>query len=209
MPKPRFFLSSTCYDLNDARANLTTFLEEFGFEVLNSQRPSFGVTPKVHSAQACIEQVELADYFILIIGSRRGSEFPGATQSITNMEFNRAKQLGLVIIPFVKDDLLTARRVHRRNPEGDFTEIVDDKRIFEFIDSIDLSQEDNWLHSFRDVGEIIEKLKSQFSHYLLLYAKYLGRLPGKSFKPTRITMSINGVPADIQVLATEPEFLDR
>ncbi len=36
MAKPRIFLSSTCYDLSDARAALTTFLGGFGFEVLNT-----------------------------------------------------------------------------------------------------------------------------------------------------------------------------
>src|SRR4030095_5787196 len=204
MPKPRIFISSTCFDLRDARATLTNFLEAFGFEVLNSEKSNFGVTPKMHSADVCLDQVELADYFILIIGSRRGSDFPDSAQSITNAEFNRAKELGLVMIPFVKADILTARRLFRKNPTANFSEVVDDNRIFGFIDSIDSSAEDNWLHAFNTVTDIEESLRSQFSHFLLLHAKYLGRIGGQEFKPTTMNLVVNGVAAVCQVLATEP-----
>lgn len=186
---------------------MTDFLESFGFEVLNSEKTSFGVTPKMHSTQACLDQVELADYFILIIGSRRGSDFLESEQSITNAEFGRAKELGLVIVPFVKSDVLTARMLFRKNPTGDFSDVVDDNRIFAFIDSIDSSAEDNWLHTFNSVSDIKESLRSQFSHYLLLYAKYLGRIGGKAFKPTTMNMIVNGMAAVCQVLATDPEII--
>jgi len=40
MAKPRIFLSSTCYDLSIIRDELTRFLEERGFEVINSEKSS-------------------------------------------------------------------------------------------------------------------------------------------------------------------------
>ena len=58
MSKPRIYISSTCFDLTDVRTELTSFLESYNFEVLNSQLPNFGVSPKKHSHTACLDQVE-------------------------------------------------------------------------------------------------------------------------------------------------------
>ena len=204
MAKPRIFLSSTCYDLNDARASLTTFFEDFGFEVLNSQLTNFGVSPKVHSARACLDQVELADYLVLIIASRQGEDFPASNHSITNAEFNRAKELGIVINTFVKSEVLSARRIFKENPSANFASVVDDPRIFKFIDSISSSETDNWLHSFNSVSDIQDTMKSQFGHYLSLYAKHLGRVGNSTFRPVTVRMCVNGQAADCQFLGTDP-----
>ena len=98
MAKPRIFLSSTCYDLSIIRDELTRFLEERGFEVINSEKSSFGVTPGLHSHSACLEAVNEADYLLLIIGKRRGGTYIGSEKSITNEEYNRAVSLGIPCI---------------------------------------------------------------------------------------------------------------
>ena len=71
---------------------LTTFLEGHGFEVLNSQKGSFGVAAKKHSHEACLEEVPNADYLILVVGGRRGGNFIGSEASITNEEVRLASQ---------------------------------------------------------------------------------------------------------------------
>src|SRR5436305_838831 len=119
MAKPRIFISSTCYDLSDARAELTKFLEGFGFDVLNSQTSSFGVTPNKSAVDACLDQVELADYLILIIGSRSGAVKGDVT--VTNAEYNRAIDRGIPVIPFVNRTVSDALRLYKANPAGDFT----------------------------------------------------------------------------------------
>ena len=100
MAKPRIFISSTCFDLNDVRSELTSFLGKYGFEVLNSQLKNFGVTPQKHSHTACLEQVHNADYCIVIIGRRRGGTFIASEKSITNEEYNLAVKRGIPIIIF-------------------------------------------------------------------------------------------------------------
>src|SRR5579863_3917521 len=109
MAKPRIFLSSTCFDLGDARASLTKFLESYGFEVLNSQTGRFGVKPKVHSHDACLEMIPNADYVVLIIGGRRGGNYIGSDKSITNEEVKLAKKLDRPVFAFVEKKVESLR----------------------------------------------------------------------------------------------------
>lgn|GEM_PF-2531361 len=185
MARPRIFLSSTCFDLNDARSSLTTFLEEFGFEVLNSQLPSFGVKPKTHSHQACLDEIPKADYVVLIIGGRRGGTFIGSERSITNEEVKLALKLSIPVIAFVDQRVEQHRLTYKRNPAGDFKNVVDDVRVFDFIEWMASGHEDNWLHQFSSVTEVITTLKHQFAHYLHLYSLSLRPIDQKS-APTRL-----------------------
>lgn len=171
MAKPRIFLSSTCYDLSDARAALTTFLEGFGFEVLNSQKGSFGVAPKVHSHDACLEMMQNADYVVLIIGGRRGGTYVASEQSITNEEIKAAQKLDRPIIAFIDKRVDSLRPMFRKNPGANFEPTVDDVRIFDFIDWVASGHEDNWLHPFDDVADIVATLRSQFAYFLLRYSQ--------------------------------------
>lgn len=175
MAKPRIFISSTCFDLNDVRSELTSFLGGFGFEVLNSQLKNFGVTPQKHSHTACLEQVNNADYCIVIIGRRRGGTFIASEKSITNEEYNLAIKKGIPIIIFVDGRVEDAIPLYKKNPTADFSSIVDDKRIFHFIDYIKSSSEDNWIHKYSNINDIKEILTAQFAYYLLLFSQNLSK----------------------------------
>lgn len=48
MAKARIFISSTCYDLSAVRNELDEFLSSLDFEVLNSEKTNFGVTPVIN-----------------------------------------------------------------------------------------------------------------------------------------------------------------
>lgn len=173
MAKPRIFLSSTCYDLGDARAALTTFLEGGGFEVLNSQTGKFGVKPRSHSHDACLAEMEHADFVILIIGGRRGGTYVGSEKSITNEEIKVAQRRELPVLAFVDRQVDAMRALYSKNPGADFKPHVDDVRVFDFINYIASGHEDNWLHPFGSVTDIIETIRSQLAHYLLLYSRSL------------------------------------
>lgn len=173
MAKPRIFISSTCFDLNDARSELTDFLEKYNFEVLNSQLKNFGVAPKKHSHSACLDQVENADFFIVIVGKRRGGTFIGSEKSITNEEYNLAIKKGIPIIVCVDRQVDETLILYKKNPNSDFSSIVDDVRIFHFVEYIKSASEDNWVFPYNNVNDIKDILKSQFSYYLLLFSKSL------------------------------------
>lgn len=173
MAKPRIFISSTCFDLNDIRSELTAFLESYNFEVINSQLKNFGVTPQKHSHSACLDQIKNADYLIVIIGKRRGGTFVNSEKSITNEEYNLALKLGIPVIVFVDRQVEATMPLYKKNPTADFLSVVDDKRIFHFIEFIKSGSEDNWVHNYSNIIDIKDILKTQFSYYLLLFSQSL------------------------------------
>lgn len=207
MAKPRIFLSSTCYDLSDARASLTTFLESLGFDVLNSQDKKFGVKPGVHSHDACLAMMTNADYVVLIIGGRRGGNYVGSDKSITNEEIKAAQKLERPIFAFVDKRVDAHRQTYKKNPTADFKPTVDDNRIFDFIDWIASAQEDNWIRTFETVTDIQESLRAQFAYILLLYSQGLRKKAGsttpKKGQPAAFPATLDGAPGD-----TEEELTD-
>lgn len=196
MPKPRIFLSSTCYDLSSIRSELTIFLEKRGFEVINSENANFGVTPGIHSHTACINAVEQADFLLLLIGSRHGGTYIGSTSSITNEEYRAAEKLEIPRIVAVQRSVSDYIKTYKRNPTGDHKHIVDDNRIFSFIDYISSGHSDNWIHTFETVENLRNVLNTQFAHYLTLFSQGMRRKNPK-------------VSGQEQVLVDFPASLDR
>lgn len=166
-------MSSTCYDLKDARAAIETHLQFLEYEPIRSDTGKFGVSLKKHSHDACLDQVEFCDYFLLIIGGRRGGTYVGSEKSITNEEYNRARKLHKPIITFVRQEVMSAFHLYKRNPSANFAGTVDDTRVFQFLETVTSSSEDNWVREFTDVEEIKEALTSQFAYISLLYSQQL------------------------------------
>jgi hypothetical protein len=72
--EPSVFVSSTCYDLRQVRADMKQFIESFGFKPVLSEYPSFPIDPDVGTIENCLIAVEnYANIFVLIIGGRYGS----------------------------------------------------------------------------------------------------------------------------------------
>lgn len=175
MAKPRIFLSSTCYDLSIIRTELTRFLDDRGFDVINSESKDFGVSPGIHSHSACLAEVRQADYLLLLVGSRRGGTFIGSESSITNEEYKSAEKLDLPRIVAVQQRVWEHRTTFKKNPQADHSHVVDDVRIFTFIDYVASGHSDNWIHSFETIKDIQEILTTQFAHYLTLFSQQLRR----------------------------------
>lgn len=115
MRRPTFFLSSTIYDFSDLRSALKFYLEEQGCKVLASECNDFTVNPDKHSYDACLEAIQRADYFVLLIGSRVGGWYDeGARISITQREYREACELQKVgkikLLNFVREDVWCMRQ---------------------------------------------------------------------------------------------------
>jgi hypothetical protein len=96
-----------------------------------------------------------------------------AKKSITNEEYNRARKLHKPIITFVRQEVMSAFHLYKRNPSANFAGTVDDTRVFQFLETVTSSSEDNWVREFTDVEEIKEALTSQFAYISLLYSQQL------------------------------------
>ncbi len=158
MTTPTFFLSSTIYDFKDLRSAIKYELENRGCQVLASDHNDFGNDPNLNSYEACLRQIDNADFFILLIGSRVGGKFDqDQSISITRAEYRHAYKRHLEgklkILPFVrrsiwdvKEDRAAIKKVIEQTEltEKEVYSIVsspskhlnDAKHIFDFIDEV-------------------------------------------------------------------------
>lgn len=161
--KTALFISSTCYDLSQVRADLRDFSESMGFEPILSEFDSFPVDPNQSTLNNCLEAVKSrADIFVLIVGGRYGS-ITDSGKSITNLEYFEAKAKGIPKYVFVKDDILTLLPIWKANPNSNYTCAVDNPSLFEFISALRDSG-DVWVFPFSNAQSIISTLRKQLSY---------------------------------------------
>lgn len=183
--KPHTFLSSTCYDLGTEREVLAKHLRSLGHEPVLSDSVTFPLTSGKHSHAACLEQVKRSNYFVLLIGGRRGGTAVHSEKSITNEEYSLAVQLHLPIYTFVKKEVWDLKPFYAKNPTADFGSMVDDTRVFDFIDEVVTASEDNWVKTFSNISDVESALTAQFAYNMLLWseAHVRGRTPGEKPVP--------------------------
>lgn len=160
---PTVFVSSTCYDLGQIREDLKEFLEiNYGFETLLSEFNSFPIDPCKGTFENCLENVDKrADVFILIIGDRYGY-ITDSGKSITNLEYLHAKAKGVPIFIFVKKSIYNNLSLWRDNQDCDFSKIVDNPKLFEFVSEI-YDSDGVWVYNFERFQDIKITLKNQFA----------------------------------------------
>ena len=159
--KPVVFVSSTCYDLKQVREDLKDFFEEnYGFQTMLSEFDSFPIEPCKGTFENCIENVDkAADIFVLIIGNRYGYVMESG-KSITNLEYLHAKAKGLPIYVFVDKQLYDNMKIWRSNKDANFTGVVDNPKIFEFVSGI-YDESKQWIYTYDSVRDIKMALKQQ------------------------------------------------
>ena len=110
MKRPTFFISSTIHDFKDLRSAIKFYLEEQGCKVLASEFNDFEKPLDRHSNDACLESIQAADYFILLIGTRVGGWYDERNRiSITQREYREAYKLHsskkLRLLNFVRSEV--------------------------------------------------------------------------------------------------------
>ena len=108
--KPKVFISSTIYDFKDLRSAIKYYLEELGFEVWLSDYNDFPKSLDKNTIDECINTLEKADYYILLIGARVGGYYDKENKiSITRIEYQKAYELAksgkIKCIFFIRDEL--------------------------------------------------------------------------------------------------------
>jgi hypothetical protein len=120
MASPRVFISSTCYDLQEIRYHLRKFIEDFGFEAVMSEFGDIFYNFDKHVQDACKEEIEKCNLFILVIGNNYGSLYYNNNDeleipdSVTLQEFRKAlstnKPKHIFINKFVNHDFQNYRK---------------------------------------------------------------------------------------------------
>lgn len=160
---PAVYVSSTCYDLAQVRQNIREFLESIGVLPVLSEYNSFPIDPNAGAVENCLAGVKnYADIFVLIVGGRYGS-ITSSGRSVTNLEYIEAKAKGIPRYVFVQKSILTALPIWKKNQSGDFSEVVDSPKLFEFVESL-RDPKENWVFDFESAHDITGTLRKQFAY---------------------------------------------
>ena len=163
MAKVNIFVSSTCYDLSQIRNNIKQCIIDLGHAPILSEMKDFPIDPQLSSTENCINAVKnVADIFVLIIGNKYGSVLESG-QSITNTEFLTAVNKGIPIYTFALKQMTVLLPMWERNPDADFSYVVDNNMVFEFLADV-RKKRGLWNFEFEKAQDITDILKVQLSN---------------------------------------------
>lgn len=165
MKQPTVFVSSTIYDFADMRSALKYWLGEMGFTAQLSEYNDFQKNLNVNSYEACLQSVSECDYFVLLIGTRRGGMYPGENISITRKEYRVAYELAKAgkikkLIVFIRQNVWDVRE-DRKSLHGllkGLTVLENDKPIdTSVVENYSSSILRNAEHIFDFINEVTRK----------------------------------------------------
>ena len=201
---PAIFVSSTCYDLRQARADLKSFIETLGFEAILSDFNSFPVAPELDVVDNCLGIVDSkADIFVLVVGGRYGS-LHDQGKSVTNMEFVHARAKGIPVYAFVSESVLHVLPVWRTNPNADFSSVSDSPKLFEFVDFL-LQMSGVWVFHFDRVNDIVETLRKQLAYLIKDALQFRTKAMAEELTPS--LRHLNGLA--LRLVIEKPRFWER
>lgn len=164
----RIFISSTCFDLIDLRAELKKYLESVGLVPIMSDQLDcdFQTFPDKNSIETCLVNLRSCDTVIFVLSQRYGGNLSKAgfeNYSATHLEYLEAVKENKRIMFFVRDRL-----------EADFTQFKKTKvakdlswvepkdiQIFDILaDRRKLANNDvdNWIWTFKDIIDVKKRL---------------------------------------------------
>lgn len=187
------FLSSTCYDLADLRAEIENALLSKNYSILLSDRANFPLAPNLHRHDACIENVKKCDLFILVIDGRFGGDYyKDTTISITWAEFREALNSHKKIIAFVRRSVFNERQLYKHNlKQGIIIQpyYTKDLRTFDFLDEVQKHQNGVWCQPFDNSVQVKEMLNNLYetNHSLLNQNKEESAVSFKSIYSSSIS----------------------
>lgn len=152
--KKTVFISSTFEDLKLHRAKVWEVLEEFDVNIRGMEQ--FGAR-KDEPLSTCLAEVEQSDIYVGIIALKLGSIDKKSGKSITQLEYEKAVDLGKDILIYLIDEKNT-----RVSPSLiDFGEKHNRLVAFKSI-----LKENHTVDSFVDESDLAEKLKRRFGDAL-------------------------------------------
>lgn len=138
------------------------FIISLGHNPILSEQKDFPIDPQLDNWEDCINSVKMyADVFVLIIGSKYGS-VKDTGRSITNTEYLTAIQKGIPIYTFALKKMTTLLPIWERNPATDFSDVVDNNKVFEFLADV-RKRSGLWNFEFETAQDIMETLRKQLS----------------------------------------------
>lgn len=171
----KVFISSTVFDLLDARAEVEQLLRDMRLvPVLSGSATSaFQPLPDQNSIETCLANLRQCDAVIVILCQRYGPSLKPAgfpDLSATHLEYAEAKQLGKPIRMYVRDRLEADYRIHRKNKKNEvqLVWVRDDKdrRLFDLMEEHQKLAKgqpgSNWYDTFQNTVELKTLIRRDF-----------------------------------------------
>lgn len=172
MACPRIFVSSTYYDLRHVREIIRDFVINLGYEPILSEYSDVFYNPSDTVQNSCLKEISSCDMFVLIVGKRYGSLFPGDSLSITHREYLEAQNQSIPIYSFIDLDVLHDFEFHEKNPGSTDQNyrVVESENIFDLIRDIQSASTNNLLLPYTSISDLLQHLKKQWAN---LFSSYL------------------------------------
>jgi len=139
----KVMLSSVRRGLADVRDSVTPVLRYLGYEVLRFEDvTTLGSAPP---RAVCVEMVEAADIYLLLLGEEYGNPMPGTDRAPTEEEWTVARRLGKPTVVFRREGV---------EPQG---------RQAAFIAKVEDYESGVWRGTFRDIPDLLSQLGSALS----------------------------------------------
>ena len=165
MAKPRVFISSTFYDLQQIRANIDQFIVDMGYESVRNEEGDIPYGNDERLEEYCYKEIRNVDIFVNIIGGRYGSPSSKTDYSITQQELRTALDENKQVYIFIQKDVFYEYRTYLLNKDN--TDIkykyVNNVSIYKFIEEIFNLPVNNNIKEFETSSDITRYLKSQFA----------------------------------------------
>lgn len=164
--KPTVFVSSTCFDLGQVRADIRELINSLCLDPVMSEYDSFPVSPDMDTISNCLRNVkEKADIFVLIVGGRYGFQTDNG-KSITNLEYLEAKKKCIPVYVFVNSNIMNILPIWKKNPNADFSSHVENQKVFQFVENISHFKS-NWIYKFDTAQDIKSALLQQIPYLFM------------------------------------------
>jgi hypothetical protein len=175
----RIFVSSTCHDLIDIRAELATQLRELGIVPLLSddKLSDFKVQTDTNSIKVCLANVESCNEVILILDRRYGPRLGKIgfdDFSATHLEYRHAVANKIPVSVFVRDKTVADYSTWTDNSDHADLKLrwVNDRNfgLFELLDEhkkLTADDRPNWYHTFTNSTDLRAAVRKRYSPRLL------------------------------------------
>lgn len=179
MARCRVFVSSTFYDLKYIRSAIEQFIVQMGYDPVLFEKGDIAFMHDKALEESCYHEIELCDIFVMVIGGRYGAisdshrstgngekeqDIVSRFKSITEREYEQARKKDIPIYIFVEAGVYSEYNTFQKNRDKEINyAFVDDRRVFELIESILKEKRNNLVREFHRVEDITNWLRDQWS----------------------------------------------
>ena len=168
---PKIFISSTCFDLIDLRAELYVFLKDAGLGPIMSDEmiSEFEIFGDKNSIETCLINLRSCDTVVIILSQRYGPSlvkagFPDV--SATHLEYLEAVKEKKNILMYVRDRLEADYNIYGKDARGDQLKWVkpEDVKLFDIVrqhKKLANDERNNWYWTFKNSVEVKASLAVQ------------------------------------------------